>query len=286
MAGALAVSLFLASAPAAHAGSAAPIKSLGKAGPYKYLTATFPDVASLAGAPVDCGSRFAVGGGATIAGTNGASELYTTSPFVPLNVDSSADGWAGQAFSSGGERERTYAVCGKKPVPFASMGASVPGSPAPAAITVACPSGHVLSGGFYNDASNRVDLVQSGPVDGPDLDLLSNDAWTFQVINLNVGTSNPTVSVACSPDAKTFNGEGIKNVSDGTVGKIVAKCPRKYVLTGTGFSTDDASGLLVGLTPWDSKDKDKTPENGSQLRIYNNGGTVAAFTATSVCARI
>jgi hypothetical protein len=282
-AGVLAVAAVLVFASVAHAGSPGQTKKLGKAGGLSYLTAPFPEVASLAGAPVNCGNRFAVGGGATIAGKDGGSELYSSAPFAPLNGDMSAEGWTGQAVSSGGEDQRTWAFCAKSPIPFANMGSSIPLGPS--TVTVSCLTGHVLSGGIQNDASNLVDLLGSGPVDGPDADLKSNDAWSFQVMNQSAAASNPAFTVACSPDAKTFNAEGVKNVSDATVGKVLAKCPKGYVVTGMGFFTDDAPAMLTGLEPWDSKDKGKTPEDGARIWLYNSGPEVAFYTATAVCSK-
>ena len=269
----------------ASAGTQGPTKSLGKAKGLEYRTAKFPDVASLAGATVACKSdTFAWGGGGLIDGGDGLSNLYTTAP-PSIDLDGSADAWQALAESSGSRDERTYAICGKNPLSFIGGPTSFPSTPGVQTASAGCtPPDHVVSGGILND-SNPVRLLESIPIDtGTDVDSTPDDGWQITAENTSGSASNPIIVIGCSPTAKVSYVEKTANVAQDSVGKAAAKCPRRTVATGGGFDAL-SGGNPSGLVPWDSKDKEKVPEDGWQAHVYNATLDTLQVTSHAICLR-
>jgi hypothetical protein len=281
----ISVAVLLAGASLAHAGSQGPTKSLGKAKGLEYRTATFPSVASQAGATVACkDDTFALGGGGLIDGADGLSAL-TSSAAVDVNPDDSANSWQALGTSTAGRDEQTYAICSKAALPFAPGFTSFPGSPGIQTREASCPSGRLISGGIFNDDGNPVRILESTPIDtSSDLDSAPDDGWRLVGENNGGSTSTPIIFMMCSESAELTYVSKNKNVPQGALGKSIAKCPNRYAVTGGGFEAQ-AVGPASGLSPWDSKDRKKVPEDGWQARVYNASIDTVAVTSTAICVK-
>ncbi|MDX6586402.1 MAG: hypothetical protein QOI31_875 [Solirubrobacterales bacterium] len=269
----------------AHAGSQGPTKSLGKAKGLEYRTAMFPSVASQAGATVTCKDEtFALGGGGFIDGADGLSELIGSSP-ADLNPDDSANAWQALGTSTTGRDEQTYAICAKEALPFEPGFTSFPGSPGIQTREVGCPSGRLVSGGIFNDDGNPVRVLESTPIDnGSDPDSAPDDGWRLVGENTGGSVSTPIIFIACSETAQLTYVSKDKNMPQGALGKSIAKCPNRYAVTGGGFEAQGV-GPASGLSPWDSKDRKKVPEDGWQARVYNASIDTIEVTSTAICLK-
>lgn len=280
-AGILIVMLVLAGP--AMAGTQGPTKSLGKAKGLEYRTATFPQVVSQAGASVDCKpDTFAIGGGGFIDGADGLSSLVTTTPDGV--VGDIAGGWLMQGTSTAGRDAVTYAICAKVGLEFTQGFTSFPGTPGTNTASASCPSGRLVSAGIQNDGSNPVRILGSKPIDGPDGGSVADDAWQLVGENTGASMSTPTIWLACSETAVLTYASKTKNVPQGALGKPIAKCPNRYAVTGGGFEAN-AGGTPSGLSPWDSKDRQKTPDDGWKALVYNASIDTLAITSTAICLR-
>lgn len=277
--------MFVALAGSASAGSPGPTKSLGKAKGIEYRTATFPSVASPAGATVECkADTFAVGGGGLIDGSDGQSRLLSDTP-TPLNPDDSSSGWSAIGSSASGRDMRTWAMCHKDPLPYDSLATAFPATPGIQSATIACPSGRLVAGGVINDDSFVLTILESRPIDLPsDADSQPDDAWQFVGENTGASTANPTIFIACSDTADLSYVTKTKQVPQSAMGKPLAKCPNRFAVTSGGFDAN-SGGTLTGLSPWDSKDRKKVPEDGWQARVYNASIDTLPVTSTAICLR-
>lgn len=280
--------LFLAGiAGPAHAGTQGPTKSLGKAKGLEYRGATFPSVFSQAGATVGCkADTFALGGGGVVDGADGLSTLVGSAP-ADLNKDTSANAWQALGTSMNGRDERTYAICSKEALPFVPGFTSFPATPGEQTQDVGCPSPseRLVSGGVFNDEGNPVKILESRPLDtSADLDSVPDDGWRLIGENTGGSVSNPTILITCSDSAELSYVTKTANVPASALGKPVAKCPNRFAVSGGGFEAG-GGGTPSGLTPWDSKDRKKVPEDGWKASVYNASIDTLAVTSTAICLR-
>ncbi len=279
------MAVLLAYGSFAHAGSPGPTKSLGKAKGLEYRTATFPSVVSEAGATVECrNATFALGGGGLIDGADGLSTLIGSAP-ADLNPNDSANSWQALGTSMNGRDERTYAICSKEAISFVPGFTSFPATPGVETREVGCPSGRLVSGGIFNDDGNPVRILESTPIDSSgDLDSTPDDGWRLVAQNNGGSASTPIIFMVCSETAVLTYVSENKNVPQDALGKAIAKCPNRYAVTGGGYEAQGV-GPPTGLTPWDSKDKKKVPEDGWAARVYNASLDTVAVTSTAICLK-
>jgi hypothetical protein len=136
-----------------------------------------------------------IGGGVGISGTNHMQEVASSAPFDGKDADHKTDdGWAGRA-NNGLNKKVTMtvaAVCARSgSFRFVhSAGASVADNTQLSA-SVTCPSGTTVTGGGVSitGSSLGVEVGDSFPIDGADVDTTPDDGWQATANNDSTGRS-------------------------------------------------------------------------------------------------
>jgi hypothetical protein len=261
----------------AHAGTPGPTESLGSAGGFEYLKATFDSVLSQAGAPAVCDADdFVVGGGGSVNGDPSSAELSVIAP-----TDVPDDGWLAKGASVGGPRAvTTYAICGNE----ATSTTTATGSFAAGAEYSSgeeCDPGEVsLSGGVSaNNGDTTIAAIRP--------DYLVFD-WTSRF----AVESDDTVSrhVVCTSEYSRTVKRKTASVKKDTAAKVVRRCRSGDEVLGGGFEVDNDEAQLpfevhaITSKPWDdAKDANRVPEDGWLARVYNDTGAKLTLKAFAVC---
>jgi hypothetical protein len=265
----------LAVATPASAGEPGPTESLGTAKGIEYLRAKFEAVVSQAGAPANCDvGDFVTGGGGSINGDPTTATLNSTFPF-----DTPGPGWQAEGTSSSGARTVTsFAICGPDGTSLSTAGETFdPGTEFNSGI--ACPGEvQALSGGIEANGANM-------HINGTFPNIGAYD-WTNSVET--VGVTQVFHRLSCSDSYTRKYREAAVRVKPGEAGRSIRECKPGEVVIGGGIQS------LIGINwqhdnwtlaskPWDSKDANKTPEDGWLVKLYNDGASGIDLNAIAAC---
>jgi hypothetical protein len=277
-AAAIAAAGLICAAPASP-GVPGPTVSLGSAGGFEYLKATFPVVASQqAGAPVDCDvGDGVIGGGGSISG-NGANAALNAS--YPTGFE--GEGWIAEgSSSSSGRTVTTYAICGPDPFEFSNANGTLEaagGDLDTSTDSQGCPAEQTLYG--VNGSGGEVRILQLRPATNGLL-------WTSTVQNLADINAEYTVWYSCIEGLDpVLRQSDTVSVKPGDAGKATARCKAGEAVTAGGlFSAVGGQPRrdtwATSTRPYDSKDNKKTPDDGWTIKVQNgrDGGrtNIAAY---------
>jgi hypothetical protein len=273
----LVVTLAAVGAPGSASAAHGPTESLGKAGSLEYLRTKLTDVKTQAGPETACkGTDQIAGGGAAIGGKPNRSHLNSS------GLGASTDSWLGEGRTShGSETVTSWAICGPATTTEITSTDMLGTSQYNAGFS--CNPGESLSGGV---TSADGDVLVSGlfPDDGQS-DIFD---WVDSYQNVSSTTTTVQSSVVCSADYAVERMTADVKAKPGSAAKAIAECGHGEAIAGgglwmsvNGIGQDDVSAQAT--RPWDSKDKDKTPDDGWFAKSFNGTGAKVTLTSYASC---
>ena len=278
----LAASLVLA--PPAGAGIPGPTESLGSAGGFEYLKATFPVDETQAGATVACDEGEGVtGGGGSISGSGANAALNATYPSTSELFF--GEGWIAEGSASSGARTvTTYAICRGDPIGFSNGTGNLDAAGGAFDMTTDAQGDsfkQVIFG--VQGSGGDVRILQLRPA----TDGLS---WTTTIQNFAGESAQYTEWYVGNPalDPVLRQSDAI-TVKPGDTGKATARCKGGEAVTAGGlFSAlggePRRDTWATSTRPYDSKDNRKTPDDGWTIKVQNGRDTgKTKIAAYAVC---
>jgi hypothetical protein len=170
---------------------------------------------------------------------------------------------------------------------------SDPGPVAPAssgtAANVACPAGKHVVGGATTVGGTSGFTVQfwlngTVPFDGADADHDPDDGWKGRGFNRFGSNKRLVVFGICSGGTVRYAGNH-RTVSAGTGGLARAACPAGTHVAGGGGTLSGPAGqaYLSWSVPYDSGDPGTNPDDGWEVRAYNQGGAPKTLSVNATC---
>jgi hypothetical protein len=153
----------------------------------------------------------------------------------------------------------------------------------------ACPGGtHVVGGGFTGSAvrtrSVQFWINSTHPFDGPDANNVRDDGWTGRGFNRLGTDKRAVVHAICSRGTVRYTSNS-RSLSPGSAGVARANCPAGTYVSGGGAGLDGSAteAFINASSPRDSKDADRTPDDGWFAHAYNQGGSTKTLSAYAAC---
>jgi hypothetical protein len=265
----------------ATTGSASAGTSLGSVGTIEYLKVAQTDVVAQdgPGAPCDEGDTV-TGGGGSISGSPANAALNGTAP------SGGPGGWRAEGSTTGisPRKVTTYAICGEATFGYTTANYNVDHAGDSDDVTQAsqgCSALDTVLGGIRSVDGN-VRIFRTHPTS-------ANTQWAISVQNFANVDATATQWWACTDDYDVTRRSDTSTVRRGDTGKATVICERNEAVINGGLAIT-ASGdphrdtWAVATRPWDSSDKNKTPEDGWQAKAYNDSTTRVQLKVFALCA--